>query len=89
MAHLSVVHFGEHVFLYREKANNSLNNNTGFDRDLGIAGRVMVRESNGSIVQRLIKIDRPSKCSRQLHSLFLLVLIRSYSSPNSYASHTS
>ena len=33
---------------------------TGFDRDLGIAGRVMVRESDGSIVQKLVKIDRPS-----------------------------
>ena len=36
---------------------------TGFDRDLGIAGRVMVREGNGSIVQKLVKIDRPSMVS--------------------------
>ncbi|OJJ33984.1 hypothetical protein ASPWEDRAFT_112467 [Aspergillus wentii DTO 134E9] len=30
-----------------------------FDRDLGVAGRVMVRSSDGSIVQKLVKIDRP------------------------------
>lgn len=32
----------------------------GFDRDLGVAGRAMVRTEDGSIVQKLIKIDRPS-----------------------------
>ncbi|KAJ5998608.1 Aspartyl aminopeptidase [Penicillium sp. IBT 35674x] len=32
---------------------------TWFDRDLGVAGRVMVRDSNGSIVQKLVKVDRP------------------------------
>jgi len=32
----------------------------GFDRDLGVAGRVMTRASNGSIVQKLVKVDRPS-----------------------------
>ncbi|KAL4926974.1 M18 family aminopeptidase [Aspergillus undulatus] len=32
---------------------------TWFDRDLGIAGRAMVRTDDGSIVQKLIKIDRP------------------------------
>ncbi|KAL3463095.1 peptidase [Aspergillus heterothallicus] len=32
---------------------------TWFDRDLGIAGRAMVRAEDGSIVQKLIKIDRP------------------------------
>lgn len=34
---------------------------TWFDRDLGIAGRVMVRESGGNITQNLIHIDKPSK----------------------------
>lgn len=33
---------------------------TGFDRDLSIAGRVMVRLENGEFVQKLVKIDRPS-----------------------------
>lgn len=33
----------------------------GFDRDLGAAGRVMTRAGDGSIVQKLVKIDRPSK----------------------------
>lgn len=32
----------------------------GFDRDLGVAGRAMVRTSDGAIVQKLLKIDRPS-----------------------------
>ncbi|KAJ5781057.1 hypothetical protein N7457_006217 [Penicillium paradoxum] len=32
---------------------------TWFDRDLGVAGRVMTRASDGSIVQKLVKIDRP------------------------------
>lgn len=34
----------------------------GFDRDLGVAGRVMTRSSDGSIVQKLVKVDRPSTC---------------------------
>ncbi|BAE56368.1 aminopeptidase I zinc metalloprotease [Aspergillus flavus] len=32
---------------------------TWFDRDLGVAGRAMVRTGDGSIVQKLVKIDRP------------------------------
>lgn len=32
---------------------------TWFDRDLGISGRVLVREDDGMISQRLVKIDRP------------------------------
>ena len=34
----------------------------GFDRDLSVAGRVMVKTEDGSIVQKLAKIDRQSKC---------------------------
>lgn len=34
---------------------------SGFDRDLGVAGRVMTRAKDGSIVQKLVKVDRPSK----------------------------
>lgn len=33
---------------------------TWFDRDLGIAGRTMIRGPNGSIMQKLVRIDRPS-----------------------------
>lgn len=36
---------------------------TGFDRDLGVAGRVMVRAKDGSIQQKLVKVDRPSMSS--------------------------
>ncbi|KAK5097705.1 hypothetical protein LTR70_000581 [Exophiala xenobiotica] len=32
---------------------------TWFDRDLGIAGRVMVRGSDGNITQKLVHIDKP------------------------------
>lgn len=32
---------------------------TWFDRDLSIAGRVMVRSDDGTILQKLIKLDRP------------------------------
>ncbi len=34
---------------------------TWFDRDLGLAGRVMVRGANGSIMQKLVHIDKPSE----------------------------
>jgi aspartyl aminopeptidase len=34
---------------------------TWFDRDLGIAGRAMIRDANGSIMQKLVHIDRPSE----------------------------
>jgi len=32
---------------------------TWFDRDLGLAGRVMVREKDGDVVQKLVHIDKP------------------------------
>lgn len=32
---------------------------TWFDRDLGVAGRVMVRGTDGTIVQKLVRIDKP------------------------------
>lgn len=34
---------------------------TGFDRDLSMAGRVMVKDGNGRFVQKLFKIEQPSK----------------------------
>lgn len=32
---------------------------TWFDRDLSMAGRAMVEDSNGRFVQKLVKIERP------------------------------
>ena len=32
---------------------------TWFDRDLGISGRILVREDDGMVEQKLVKIDRP------------------------------
>lgn len=32
---------------------------TWFDRDLSIAGRVMVKAQNGSIIEKLVKVDKP------------------------------
>jgi aspartyl aminopeptidase len=33
----------------------------GFDRDLSIAGRAMVKDGKDNFVQKLVKIDRPSE----------------------------
>ena len=45
-----------------------LTHRLGFDRDLSIAGRVMVKIKDGSIGQRLVKIDRPSQSPLTLMS---------------------
>ena len=34
---------------------------TWFDRDLGLAGRVMVRDGKGSIIQKLVHIKKPGR----------------------------
>lgn len=36
---------------------------TWFDRDLGIAGRAMVRDGDGNVVQKLVRVDKPSRSS--------------------------
>ena len=33
---------------------------TWFDRDLGIAGRAMIKGPNGTVVQQLVHINKPS-----------------------------
>jgi hypothetical protein len=38
-----------------------LKSGVGFDRDLGIAGRVMVKNNDGTVEHKLVHIDRPSK----------------------------
>ena len=43
-----------------------LTNWTGFDRDLSIAGRAMIERTDGTFVQELIKIDRPSTCRARI-----------------------
>lgn len=35
--------------------------NTWFDRDLGIGGRVLVKQSDGKIATRLVKLGWPSE----------------------------
>lgn len=35
---------------------------TWFDRDLGVAGRAMVKQKDGSIAQKLVHINKPSRC---------------------------
>jgi aspartyl aminopeptidase len=32
---------------------------TWFDRDLSVAGRVLLRRENGTVVQELVKVERP------------------------------
>lgn len=34
----------------------------GFDRDLSIAGRAMVKTDKGEYIQKLVRINRPSTC---------------------------
>ena len=36
-------------------------NDTWFDRDLGIGGKVIVKQSDGKIASRLVKLGWPSK----------------------------
>lgn len=38
-------------------------NSTWWDRDLGIAGRVLVKEGSGNIVSKLVNLNEPSKSS--------------------------
>lgn len=38
-------------------------NTTWWDRDLGIGGRVLVKDSEGNIVTKLVKLGWPSKLS--------------------------
>lgn len=35
-------------------------NSVGFDRDLSMAGRAIVKDRDGKFVQKLVKIERPS-----------------------------
>ena len=53
-----------------------LTNRIGFDRDLSIAGRAMVKTKDGSIGQRLVKIDRPSQSPLDAYVKPILILPR-------------
>ena len=41
----------------------------GFDRDLGLAGRAMVKTEDGTIVQKLLHLDRPSELLTFCHDI--------------------
>lgn len=47
---------------------------TWFDRDLGIAGRIMVRTREGGFAQKLVQIDRPSTLKHCPYSNILLTI---------------
>lgn len=51
------------MYLYLPFINHintiQIHRHTWFDRDLGLSGRVLTRTKNGTIEQRLVKIDRP------------------------------
>lgn len=51
--------YGEHIPFWDDIGE--LTSNIGFDRDLGIAGRVMVKGEDGTVQHKLVHIDRPSK----------------------------
>lgn len=48
----------------------------GFDRDLSIAGRVMVKTEKGDYLQKLVRIDKPSTYLSQLNRTYLLNILR-------------
>lgn len=63
------VAYGIHVSRPNEySATRGANPNLGFDRDLSLAGRAMVKMENGDYVQKLVKIDRPSMTCCQMHA---------------------
>ena len=55
---------------------------TGFDRDLSMAGRAIVKDSNGRFVQELVKIQRPSAILHY-HNCSIVKTDCSSSSPHS------
>lgn len=59
----------------------------GFDRDLSIAGRAMVKAENGDYLQKLIKINRPSIDSA-VSPCGCLLLIRRCSPSHSHPRHS-
>lgn len=54
---------------------------TWFDRDLGLAGRAMVKTADGEFHQKLVRIDRPSMFLCILLMSLMLILYY-YSSPD-------
>lgn len=59
----------------------------GFDRDLSIAGRAMVKTAKGDYVQKLVKVERPSTHDHVKMNKSKANLQRSPPDPN--ACHTS
>lgn len=49
------IHVGTRLVVHASKADRP-----GFDRDLSVAGRVMIKTKEGQYAQRLVRIDKPS-----------------------------
>lgn len=55
---------------------------TWFDRDLSTAGRVMVKNNQGSFVQKLVRIERPSLSYPVVYPDIFLMFTQFFESPH-------
>lgn len=66
-----------------------LNIRLGFDRDLSLAGRVMVKNEGGDFIQRLVRIDKPSRGNIPPASLMMMKELKASSPSNTNLSYPS
>lgn len=55
------VAYGIHVGTITSVVHAIKADRSGFDRDLSVAGRVMIETKEGQYAQRLVRIDKPSR----------------------------